>query len=121
MVSKSITYWIIGILVVDGLIYLVIPKEGTREYDSFASCLTNAGFTMYGTDWCPHCKAQKEMFGASFDKIDYVNCDINAEECAIQGVQGYPTWKINGQSYSGTQSLEILAERSGCQLIKDNE
>ena len=71
---------------------------------------------MYGTDWCPHCKDQKERFGGSFRLINYVNCDYNSDECLRNGVTGYPTWKINGQNYPGVQPLDKLSLISGCNL-----
>ena len=71
---------------------------------------------MYGTDWCHYCKEQKKLFGKSFKFADYINCDKNKEVCLIEGVKGYPTWKINGESYPGVQNLETLANLTGCNL-----
>ena len=71
---------------------------------------------MYGTNWCPHCKDQKALFGKSFKHIDFVNCDYHMEECLAAGVEGYPTWKINGENYPGTQQLMKLDELSGCKI-----
>jgi glutaredoxin len=76
--------------------------------------MTANGATMYGTEWCPHCKAQKEEFGNSFKLIDYVDCDKYMQQCQDAGVEGYPTWKINGTNYPGTQNLYDLAKNSGC-------
>lgn len=86
------------------------------KYDTFATCLTEKGAVMYGTDWCPHCQAQKELFGRSFRNIIYINCDKAPEKCDAAGVEGYPTWVINGTSYSSTQPLQKLAAVTGCQL-----
>jgi len=74
---------------------------------------------MYGTEWCPHCKTQKALFGSSFDSVNYVDCDLNSQECQIQGITGYPTWKFEGKSYSGVQSLEKLAALTSCEFAKD--
>lgn len=108
----------LGIAVI--LFYLILP-DTSGEYDSFASCLTEEGVVMYGTDWCPHCKNQKALFGKSFKLIDYVNCDFNKETCLINGVEGYPTWKISGENYPGTQPLEKLSALTGCSLVADVE
>ncbi|MDO8642587.1 MAG: thioredoxin domain-containing protein [Candidatus Woesearchaeota archaeon] len=86
------------------------------KYDSFATCLTEKGAVMYGTDWCSHCKAQKELFGRSFRNIIYVNCDKAPDQCDAAGVEGFPTWVIGNQSSSGTQPLDKLAVMTGCQL-----
>jgi|SRR3989344_207913 len=88
----------------------VIEVDG---YDEFAKYLTEQGVKMYGTEWCPHCKNQKKLFGSSFQYINYTDCDKNRQECLSAGVQGYPTWEIDGQNYPGEQSLERLAQLSG--------
>ena len=89
------------------------------KYDAFAECLTGKGFKIYGTEWCPHCQQQKELFGPSFDKINYTDCDKRANSCKEAGITGYPTWIIAGEKkLVGAQSLEELAEESGCELLK---
>lgn len=90
--------------------------QGPGKADALAQCLTETGAVMYGTEWCPHCKAQKEMFGSSFQYINYVDCDRYRQVCIDAGVQGYPTWKINEGNYAGTQNLYDLAQYSGCSL-----
>ncbi len=90
-------------------------------YDEFAQCLTEKGAVFYGTYWCPHCADQKEMLGSSMKFINYVECDpqgknAQPELCAENNIRGYPTWIIDGKSYSGTQGLERLSELTGCQL-----
>jgi hypothetical protein len=47
---------------------------------------------MYGTTWCSHCNAQKELFGSSFENIEFVDCDASKPACVAAGVQGFPTW-----------------------------
>lgn len=73
---------------------------------------------MYGTEWCPHCKNQKALFGKSFQFVDYVDCDINGEACMAADIKSYPTWMIDDVKYSGTRSLAELAYRSGCELAE---
>ena len=76
---------------------------------------------MFGAYWCPHCHDQKQLFGQqAVQELIYVECapdGRNAEPsvCQAQGdnLTGYPTWEINGEFYSGTQSLEQLADASG--------
>lgn len=76
--------------------------------------------TMYGAHWCPHCQAQKEMFGAAFATVPYVECSPDggpgtpqAPACREREVRTYPTWIINGQKYEGEKPLEELAKLSG--------
>ena len=108
--------FIIGIVC---LFLLAGCQKGPGEYDTFAQCLTEKNVTMYGTDWCPHCKNQKALFGNSFQYVDYVNCEINKVACQKAGVRGYPTWIIKGESFSGTQGLATLSVKSGCEMVKD--
>jgi glutaredoxin len=86
------------------------------KYQDFALCLSENDVTMFGTEWCSHCKNQKALFGNDFAFVDYVDCERNRDECLRNGVTGYPTWKINSQYYSGEQPLERLASLSGCSL-----
>lgn len=86
------------------------------KYDAFAKCLSQKGATMYGAEWCGHCKKQKESFGSSFSYVNYVECPENEALCTSQGIRGYPTWIINGQKYEGEQSFEALNQATGCSL-----
>ncbi len=89
--------------------------------DDFAKCLAEKGVKMYGAYWCSHCNNQKEMFWDSFRYINYIECDANGENanpsaCIVAGIQGYPTWIINGKRYEGEKSFEDLSKLSGCKL-----
>ena len=118
--KSSIVLWMIAIIVLAILLFynpFKSKNSDTGQYDSFAQCLTDVGVKMYGTEWCPHCQNQKKLFGKSFKFINYIDCDKNKQTCLIEGIQGYPTWKLNGQGYTGEQSFESLAKISGCKLI----
>jgi len=93
----------------------ITEKTAQSQYDEFAKYLAEQGAKMYGTEWCPHCKNQKNLFGNSFRYINYIDCDKNRNECSIAGITGYPTWNINEQNYPGEQSIERLAQLSGYQ------
>lgn len=117
MKNKNIVYLTITLGIVLILLYGFVKwVSDPGQYDEFAKCLTEKGVKMYGTDWCSFCNKQKAEFGKSFKHIDYVNCDSNKAECNSAGVQGYPTWYINNQLYSGLQPLQSLATLSGCEL-----
>lgn len=93
----------------------------SQSYEAqLANHLKTSGATMYGAYWCPHCAEQKELFDGASAQIPYVECDASGENpqpqlCQEKGVQGYPTWEINGQLYPGTRSLDELAQLSGFQ------
>lgn len=92
--------------------------EGSSYEAQLANHLEETGAAMYGAYWCPHCSDQKEMFGSAVDQVPYVECAADGENaqpelCQEKGIQGYPTWEIDGEFYPGTQSLETLADLSG--------
>jgi len=88
---------------------------------ALARHLREIGAKEYGAYWCPHCQDQKMLFGKEAAAlIDYIECDPRGQnsraqlcQAAAANVKGFPTWEIKGQFYSGTQSLEKLADLSG--------
>ena len=74
---------------------------------------------MYSAYWCPHCHDQKEMFGKeAASELQVVECAVDGrnnqrELCESKGLEGFPTWEINGKLDSGVKSLKRLAELSG--------
>ncbi|MBD1828306.1 vitamin K epoxide reductase family protein [Microcoleus vaginatus GB1-A2] len=88
---------------------------------ALARHLRQIGAKEYSAYWCPHCHEQKMLFGKEGAAIiDYVECDPQGQnsrtalcEAAAANIKGFPTWEIKGQFYSGTQSLEKLADLSG--------
>lgn len=112
-------------LVVVGLIVFAaktsVTSNAPSAYDGFAQCLTDAGVTMYGAWWCSHCENQKDLFGSAFESVNYVECSTASramnQTCQDAGIQGYPTWEFaDGSRASGEQTLETLAQTSGCEL-----
>lgn len=116
------TFLIIIVLIVIGIVawsvsgYFVKDDSDLSGLDKFAKCLADNDATMYGAEWCGHCKNQKEMFGDSFKYVNYVECPENQQLCSEMDVTGYPTWIINGESKPGAKSLETLSELTGCSL-----
>ena len=94
-----------------------------HKYDSFARCLASKNAKMYGLYWCPHCADQKEMFGASFRNVPYVECAMKdkpgelAPACKAAGVKLFPSWQFAGeQAREGVLSLGALSDKTGCSL-----
>jgi uncharacterized membrane protein/glutaredoxin len=81
-----------------------------------AEHLSKSDAKFYGASWCPHCNAQKDLFGSSVKRIPYVECSPGgpnapqAQVCKDKSIQSYPTWIINGQRYTGVQPLDTLAQ-----------
>jgi glutaredoxin len=71
---------------------------------------------MYGAYWCPHCQAQKKLFGPSFQHLKYVECTVDVKLCQEQKIESYPTWIFaDGTRISGELSLADLAQKTSCQ------
>ncbi len=120
MKKKNLIYIVIVLVVISAISYGIITKSSSKKtYDGFTQCITEQGAIMYGTDWCHFCQDQKKKFGKSFKYVNYINCDLNELECNTAGVEGYPTWVINGESYSGVQQLQYLSSLTKCELIAD--
>lgn len=83
-----------------------------------AEHLTRTDAKFYGASWCPHCSDQKELFGPSASRVPYVECSPSGPKapqapiCKEKNIESYPTWIINGNRYTGTQSLDALAQYS---------
>lgn len=122
----SFTHILIGVIVVCiGLIALTRFSSfdtGPGKLDGFAQCLTEAKATFYGAFWCPHCQAQKALFGKSAQLLPYVECSLpdgktRTPVCEEKDVQSYPTWEFaDGSRVTGEQTLEALAAKTGCVL-----
>ncbi|BAZ09900.1 vitamin K epoxide reductase [Calothrix sp. NIES-4071] len=106
------------------------PKSGweitTTSGDAeiqLAKHLASVGAKEYVAFWCPHCHEQKLLFGKeAYTVITENNVKTECapespvgkpQDCQAAGVKGFPTWIINGKSYSGVQNLDQLAKASG--------
>ena len=102
-----------------------VLTESNPAKISLAEHLTASGAVMYSAYWCPHCHEQKEMFGKEAAKtLKVVECaptgqNNDAKLCQSKGIEGFPTWEINGELDSGVKKLPDLARLSGYQGPKD--
>ncbi len=73
--------------------------------------------TLYVQTGCVHCEEQKDLFGENVQYLNIVDCikEDSRQQCIDAGIEGTPTWIINGQKYSGVQSIEKLKELTGYQ------
>lgn len=115
---------IIFVLVLGGVVSYFSYQEtaGPSPYDGFAQCLTEKNLTFFGAFWCPHCQAQKKLFGTAAKYLPYVECSTpdgqsQTQQCKDKDIKGYPTWIFpDGSTTTGEQSFAILSEKSGCPL-----
>ncbi len=115
---------ILAVFLLGGAVSYFSYQETTAPsiYDGFAQCLKDKGVTFFGAFWCPHCQAQKKMFGSAQKNLPYVECSTpngqgQTQECRDKGVKNYPTWEFaDGTRETGEVSFAKLSEKSGCPL-----
>jgi thiol-disulfide isomerase/thioredoxin len=126
---KKQIFWIAVLAVFAGLVWWLIVTPGKGgALDSFATCLEDKGVKFYGAFWCPHCQAEKALFGRSAKKLPYIECSnpdrSQNELCTSLGIESYPTFvfpaglagSTSTATTTGEISLEDLAAKSSCQL-----
>jgi thiol-disulfide isomerase/thioredoxin len=124
--TKIKVFFLIIIILILGVIISVASKSASQntsgKYDAFAACLKNSGATFYGAFWCPHCQAEKKLFGSSEQFLLYVECSTpdgskQTQVCIDKKIMGYPTWEFaDGTRINGEASLEMLAQKTSCVL-----
>jgi thiol-disulfide isomerase/thioredoxin len=118
---------IIIVLLVLGTIAAILLRAnsipaGPGKYDAFAQCLKDKGATFYGAFWCPHCQAEKALFGSSVHLLPYVECSTpdgsaQTQICIDKKIQSYPTWIFaDGSELNGEIPLQQLADKTSCLL-----
>ncbi|MBH8576392.1 vitamin K epoxide reductase family protein [Nostocaceae cyanobacterium CENA369] len=98
----------------------ITTTSGQAEIE-LARHLVKIGAKEYVAYWCPHCHEQKLLFGKeAYQIIESVKVECAGDSpkgkpdlCKAANIQSFPTWIINGQSYSGVQNLAELAKISG--------
>jgi thiol-disulfide isomerase/thioredoxin len=122
-----------ALIIVLAIGYSYWQKSQPGKLDTFAQCLSDKGVKFYGAFWCPHCQAQKALFGNSKDKLPYVECSnpdakSQTQICIDKKIESYPTWSFPMASTTSTstedfrpgeKTLEELSEMSGCILPAD--
>lgn len=124
MKLNAFHYLLIIIIVAAGVMlgWRLWQDKQPGKLDEFAACIADSGAKFYGAFWCPHCADQKKVFGNSVDLLPYVECSepdgqSQTQECIDAGITGYPTWELSGgERLNGTQTLQKLAEKTGCEL-----
>jgi thiol-disulfide isomerase/thioredoxin len=130
MSNAKIFSLIIGLLFLGVVATIILQSSGPSapagpgKYDEFATCLKDKGAIFYGAFWCPHCQAQKKLFGSSVKLLPYVECSTadasgQTQICIDNKITGYPTWKFtDGTELNGEIPLAQLAEKTSCSLPK---
>ncbi len=117
---------VIVLLFLGAIVTIILQSNATPagpgKYDAFATCLKDKGATFYGAFWCPHCQAEKKLFGSSVKFLPYVECSTpdassQTKECIDKKIISYPTWIFaDGTQLNGEIPLQQLADKTSCQL-----
>jgi uncharacterized membrane protein len=134
--NKVVGSIVVGLLLIAGT-FLAHNSGGVPSgtYDTFAQCLDEKGFVVYGSQGCSFCARQRALFGDSFEYIKEIECDVRYPDfnpqpklCISKNIKGTPTWILEDEDgndlfrfESGVVQLEKLSEVSGCSLFKDNQ
>ncbi len=120
------TQFIVGIagviILVIGIGFFANKAQKPSKLDGFAQCLATSGAEFYGAFWCPHCQAQKKLFGSAKKYLPYIECSTadgqnQLQVCKDKKVEGYPTWVFkDGSRLTGEVPLATLAEKTQCVL-----
>ena len=93
-----------------------ITTVSSIEKINFAKYLSDNGIAMYSAYWCPHCNDQKQLFGEkAVEELIIIECAKDGKNnkyklCQDKAIEGFPSWEIDNEIYSGTRSLEELAQ-----------
>ena len=117
---------VIGLLILGVVATILLRSDdvpaGPGKYDTFATCLKDAEAVFYGAFWCPHCQAQKKLFGPSAKLLPYVECSTadgqgQLQACIDKNIKTYPTWEFaDSTQLNGEIPLAQLAEKTACIL-----
>lgn len=77
---KKVFITILCIVILCGGYYIYTNSKKPGKYDELAQCIEKSGTKFYGAFWCPHCQAQKALFGKSAKKLPYVECALYKSE-----------------------------------------
>ena len=93
-----------------------ITTRSSLQKINFAKFLSDNKIVMYSAYWCPHCHDQKQLFGKEATEfLTVVECAKDGKNnqyslCQTKEIEGFPSWEINNNIYSGTRNLNELAE-----------
>jgi len=104
---------LIIVLVIFGVSYITKAKTipNVVADDELINCIASKS-KVYVSATCPHCANQKEILGDYIASFEIIECLSNPLAC--QGIQGVPTWEINGERYPGVKSIAQLKQLAGC-------
>lgn len=99
------------IVVVLILTAIMMNKSPTGNVTKTIAQYIGSNSILYVQKGCHACEIQEEMFGEDIQYITIIDCFYERDKC--EGITATPTWIINGETYTGVQSIEKLKELTG--------
>jgi thiol-disulfide isomerase/thioredoxin len=118
MKSKFAIFVVVIVIIVVGLGVFMDKAKGPGKYDDFAKALATEGAEFFGAFWCPHCQAEKALFGSSKQYLPYIECSnpnqSQVQICKDNKIESYPTWRFkNGIIIASAGEPTICAIKPG--------
>jgi hypothetical protein len=110
-ISQSTLITIIIVLVIASIVILAFTMPVTKSSEEIAKCIGERS-TLYTQLGCHACQTQETLFGTNFQYLNVIDCFYNRYNCF--DIQATPTWEINGEFYTGVQSVDKLQELTKC-------
>lgn len=106
------------IVIIAGLGFATNKAKGPNKLDDFAKALKSGGAQFYGAFWCPHCQAEKALFGTAKQYLPYVECSNPDQSvvpiCTEKKIESYPTWMFkDGVTVKSTSEPTICQVKPG--------
>ena len=117
-INSSTMITVIVILLVLILSAYILIKDNTPQIqitEELAKCI-GQNSELYVQTGCPACQKQEELFGNYVGYLTEFDCleKANIQKCSVLGIEGTPTWVINGKKYQGLKQISELKSLAGC-------
>lgn len=119
--NKDIKLYAIMTIVIVAIILAIFYFKSLNNSEvldeSLAKCIA-AKSEVFSQSGCSHCLEQKKIINETYLHLfNIIECDTspeNRQKCQDTGIQGTPTWLIEGKKYEGTKTIKELKEITGC-------
>ncbi|MBN2891294.1 MAG: hypothetical protein JXL97_05460 [Bacteroidales bacterium] len=107
---KLITVGIFLFVLVIIILSIGHPKAADTD-EAAAKCIGEKA-TLYVQLGCSHCTTQEKILGENAEHIEIVDCFYERTRCS--DIYATPSWKINGEIFTGVKTFEQLRELTKC-------
>ena len=113
MKKETKTYLALVIIVVLIVVAIIWLKNRPTVNNEVVQCIAKNS-TMIISKTCSACAYQKEILGESLRYFNAIDITEHPEVIEQYGISEVPTWLIDGEKYTGVQTLKNLKELTKC-------